>query len=344
MASVLEQEIMAQPEAVAAFLDRQRDKVRDITAALPAFSYVLVAARGSSDHAAVYAQYVWGWLARTSVALATPSLYTLYQAPPRLSDALVVAISQSGQSPDVLAVAQEARSQGRPVIAITNDPDSPLGRTSEFIIELGTTERSIAATKTYTCQLAAIALLAVAWTKDRERQEALWRLPEAMAKTLACSAGPAARAAYEVKDAPTLLSLARGVNLCTAHEIALKLREVLCMNTYGFSAADFRHGSHALLEQGIPCTLVMPSGVAFDDMADLARKLVTKKGSILAISDDPRAVSLAQVTLPLCPVSEWLTPLTAILPAQCLALELARARGLDPDNPRGLETKIVKTL
>lgn len=344
MASVLAQEIAAQPEAVAAFLDRELGRAREVVARLPPFSYALVAARGSSDHAALYAQYVWGHLARIPVACAAPSLHTLYQTPPRLADALVVAISQSGQSPDVVAVAEDARRQGRPAVAITNDPASPLARACDFVIELGTVERSIAATKTYTCQLAAMALLGALFTRDEARLDELRRLPEAMARTLAGTGEAAARAAAELREAGTLLALARGINLCTAHEIALKLRELLRLATDSFSAADFRHGSIALLGDGLPVALVMPSGAAHDDMAGLAQQLASGGARLLVLSDDERLPAPGALRLPLDPVPEWLSPLTAVLPAQRLAVELALARGLDPDRPRGLAGKVVRTL
>ncbi len=344
MAGVLAQEIAAQPEAVASFLDRQVGPARAIVGKLAPFSYVLVAARGSSDHAALYAQYAWGYLARLPVAGAAPSLHTIYNRPPRFADALVVGISQSGQSPDVVAVVADARKQGRPTIAVTNDPASPLGQAADHVIELGTTEQSIAATKTYTCQLAAMALLGALLSRDEANLEELRRLPAAMGLTLDAAMLAAERAAEELREATDLVILARGLNLCTAHEAALKLRELLRLHTYPFSAADFRHGSIALLDRGLPITMIMPSGATFDDMAALGRQLAAGGGRILAISDDDRARKDARFFLPMARVPEWLSPLVAVLSVQRLVLALAAARGLDPDNPRGLADKVVRTL
>src|SRR6185436_18206361 len=124
MATFLEQEIGSQPEIIARLLERETARIERIVAQLPPFDYALIAARGTSDHAATYAKYAWSALAGYPVALATPSLYTLYGAPPRMEQALVVGVSQSGQSPDIVAVVEEGRRQGRPTLAITNDPAS----------------------------------------------------------------------------------------------------------------------------------------------------------------------------------------------------------------------------
>ena len=344
MGKVLESEIASQPETVARFLDRQLAPARALAAGARPYSYVVLAARGSSDHAGMFAQYLWGYLDRLPVALAVPSLHTLYRTPLRLDDALVVGISQSGQSPDVVSVVEEGRRQGRPTVAVTNDPASPLARAADHVIELGTSERSIAATKTYTCQLAALALLGALWSRDERRLDELLRIPEAMQATLDAAGGPADDAAALLREAPTLLAIARGLNLATAHEAALKLRELLRLPTQPFSAADFRHGSIALLTDGLPALLVMPSGAAYDDMAALARELGGGGAHLVTISDQPGAGEAARVRLPMATVPEWLSPLVAVLPVQRLALSLAVARGLDADRPRGLAEKVVRTL
>src|SRR3989442_14485931 len=126
MTSLLEQEIWSQPEVIAHLLERETKHIEQIVGQLPAFEYALIAARGSSDHAATYAKYVWTTLAGYPVALAAPSLLTMYKAAPRITGALVVGISQSGQSPDIVSVLEEGKRQGRPTLAITNDGTSPL--------------------------------------------------------------------------------------------------------------------------------------------------------------------------------------------------------------------------
>jgi glucosamine--fructose-6-phosphate aminotransferase (isomerizing) len=347
MTSFLAREIASQPAEVARFIERHSSAMTGLAQTLPACSYALVAARGSSDHAATYARYVWGALAGLPVAPAAPSLHTLYGTPPRMTGALVAGISQSGQSPDVVKVVEEGRKQGRPTVAFTNDPGSPLGRTAEHVFNLcETPEHAVAATKTYTTQLAGVALLgASAAAAQPQRLEELRQLPQAMQQVLQAAAEPCRRAAVELKDVTSFITLARGVNLCTADELALKLRELLCLPTHGWSAADFRHGSIAMIVPGTPVLLIMPSGVGFADMQKLAQE-VTERGAMLTVmSDDPAAAPMARHRIPLAaPVPEWLSPLTAVLAGQLLALELCLARGLDPDRPRWLGDKIVKTL
>src|SRR5205823_3642294 len=176
----LEAELAEQPEALARLLDRQRAGAEEVAALIrrPDVNYILIASRGSSSNVARYAQYVLGRAHRVPVAFATPSLYTLYEQPPRLDGALVIGISQSGESPDVGAVVAEARRQGRPTIALTNEPGSPLGVAAEAVLPLEAgEERSVAATKTYLNSLGAVALLFAASTGDDAALAELERMP-----------------------------------------------------------------------------------------------------------------------------------------------------------------------
>src|SRR5579863_8508866 len=185
MTTRLEQEIRSQPEVIARLLDRETQHVSQIVAQLPHFNYVLIAARGSSDYAATYATYAWASLAGYPVALATPSLHTLYHLSPRLEGALVVGISQSRQSPDIVAVLEEGKRQGRPTLAITNDGSSPLAALADHVVELHAgTEQSVAATKTYTAELAALAAFAAVWSGKQQRLTELHQLPELLEATL----------------------------------------------------------------------------------------------------------------------------------------------------------------
>lgn len=344
MASLLEQEIMSQPDVLARLLDRETERVRRIVAGLPAFSYALIAARGTSDHAATYAQYAWAALAGYPVALATPSLYTLYAAPPRMDHALVVGVSQSGQSPDIVAVLEAGRQQGRPTLAITNDPASPLAQAADHVIELHAgPERSVAATKTYTAQVAVMALLAAAWTDDPTRLAALRRMPEALAATLQASAAVADRA-ERYRYMEQCVVVGRGYNYATAFELTLKLKELTYVLVNAYSSADFRHGPIATVDVGMPVVLIMPGGATFSDMQELAHDLQQRGAELLVASEEPAAQRLATTALPLAgDVPEWLSPLTAIVPGQLFALHLAQAKGFDPDRPRGLQ-KVTRTL
>ncbi len=344
MSTLLEQEILSQPEVLAGLLDKELPRVQRIVAELPGFSHAIIAARGTSDHAATYAQYAWGALARRPVALATPSLHTLYHAPPRLDGALVVGVSQSGQSPDIVSVVEEGRRQGRPTLAITNDGSSPLAAAADYVIELHAgAERSVAATKTYTAQLAVMALLAAAWSGEQARLDELQRLPGALAATLqgATIVGPRAER-YRYMEQCVVIG--RGYNYPTALELALKLKELTYVMADAYSSADFRHGPIATITQGMPALLIMPTGATFADMLDLAHELRARGAELIICSDAPEAQALATTVLPLAgALPEWLSPVAAIVPGQLLALHLALARGLAPDQPRGLK-KVTLTV
>ena len=178
MTTLLEQEIWSQPEAITRLLERETKHIQQIVAQLPAFDYALIAARGSSDHAATYAKYAWTTLAGYPVALAAASLFTLYRTRMRLANALVVGISQSGQSPDIIAVLEEGKRQGKPTLAITNDGASPLAAMADHVVELHAgPEQSIAATKTYTAQLAVMAIFAATLNGNEQHLAALQQLP-----------------------------------------------------------------------------------------------------------------------------------------------------------------------
>ena len=263
VSSHLERELAEQPQALARLIDRQRANAEEIASLFrrPDVQYILIASRGSSSNAARYAQYVLGRAHRVPVAFATPSLYTLYEQPPRLDGALVLGISQSGESPDVKAVIEEARRQGRPTVAITNDPASPLAAASDAVlpIEAGA-EQAVAATKTYINSLGAIALLFVATTGA-----GLGELAEVPAQL-----GAAARASKDSAEALQLLDggtvVARGVNYGTAFEIALKIRELSGLLFEAYSGADLMHGPVAAVSSGWPVFALAPSGPAMASM------------------------------------------------------------------------------
>ena len=344
MSSLLEQEIRSQPEVIAHLLEQELPSIQQIITQIPPFDYVLIAARGSSDHAAIYAKYIWASLARYPVALATPSLHTLYKTSPRMAGALVVGISQSGQSPDIIAVLEDGKRQGRPTLAITNDGASPLAAIADHVVQLHAgAEQSVAATKTYTAQLAVMALFAAIWSGEAQYLADLQRLPEALATTLQGTAELAQRVErYRYMDQCVIIG--RGYNYATSFELALKLKELTYVMAISYSSADFRHGPIATIDTGSPVVLIMPAGLTFDDMLDLAGALQQRGAELLVISELPQALALAKTPLPIAaPLPEWLSPLGAIIPGQALALYLALAKGLNPDVPRGLQ-KVTRTL
>lgn len=349
MSTLLEDEIRSQPEVIAGLLARQLPAIERIATALSlsTFDYALIVARGSSDHAALYAKYAWGALAGVPVALAAPSLVTLYQTPPRLRGALVVGISQSGQSPDIVAVLAEAHRQGRPTLAITNNPTSPLAAAADTVIALEAgVERSIAATKTYTAELFTLAALAAAWSGESARLDELRVLPQALATALIAAFSSSLPAAEWLRGAISCIVASRGYNFATAAEIALKLKELTYVSAVAYSSADLRHGPIATLEASTPLLLVMPAGAVSADLLALAHEARARGAELAVISDEPEALALAPLPLPLglgtAVLPEWLSPVVAVVPGQVLALRLAEAKGLDPDAPRGLR-KVTRT-
>jgi glucosamine--fructose-6-phosphate aminotransferase (isomerizing) len=345
MTSRLEVELREQPEALARLLDRQRDRAEEVGRLLrrPDVQYILFASRGSSSNAARYAQYLLGRAHRVPVAFATPSLYTLYEQPPKLDGALVIGISQSGESPDVRAVVEEARRQGRPTIALTNQADSPLARAAEAVlpVEAGE-ERAVAATKTYLNSVGAIALLFATSTGDEGALAELRRMPDAVAAQLERSyAELAAVDSLGGIDGGTVV--ARGVNYGTAYEIALKVRELSGLLFEAYSAADLMHGPVAAIAPGWPVIAVAPTGPTLESMAGAAKAVAARGARLIVIGDDPELLGQAELPLGLLPgVPEWLSPLVAVIPGQLAAMRIAALRGADLDSPGGL-SKVTLT-
>lgn len=345
MESILQSEILDQPMVVRELLDQETDHVKEIAAAIKGkFKYVLIAARGTSDNAARYAQYLLGAHNQCQVALATPSLFSIYNTPPKISDALVIGISQSGQSPDIVSVLAEAKKQGCPTIAITNESKSPLAQQASSIIPLHAgKEQAVAATKTYTSSLTALAMLSCALAGKPESWAELNRAPEFMQSTIMGTLSIISHTErYRYMEHCTVLG--RGFNYATAFEIALKIKELTKIVAEPYSSADFRHGPIATVTQGFPVILVAPHGLISDDLADLYRQLRELQAEIVVISDDQTLLSQSQYPLNIpANLPEWLTPLAAIIPGQLFALNLAIARGLNPDQPVGLK-KVTETL
>lgn len=345
MASILENEIHQQPDILSELFIRENRNVETIARELEGqFKYIVIAARGTSDNAARYAQYLLGAFNHIQVALATPSLFSLYSTPPDLSHALVIGISQSGQSPDICSVLAEANNQDRPTLAITNDIRSPLATCARHIIPLHAgKEQAVAATKTYTASLASLVMLSCHLAQDKNRLDALKQIPDRLEKTLQGLTKSIQRAErYRFMEHCAVIG--RGFNYSTAFEIALKVKELTRVVAEPYSSADFRHGPIATVTPGFPVFLVAPRGAVSKDMEDLIKDLVRLQAELLVISDDQQLLNIAQLPLPIAPqVPEWLSPLISVIPGQLFGLNLAIARNLNPDQPVGLK-KVTETL
>lgn len=342
-AMTLWQEIHQQPDTFRAVLDRSRADALKIAQRIAHIGpkSVLIAARGTSDNAARYAQYVWGARNSLNVALAAPSLFSVYRTPPNLDGALVVGISQSGESPDIVAVLAEARAQAQPTLAITHHRESPLGESADMCLDIDAGEElAIAATKTYTTELAAISLLSSALSGDCGELD---DVADGIDLVLRGS-DRIAEAAETFATTDAAVVLGRGFNHSTAFEWALKLQELTYLLAHPYSTADFIHGPLALVSKGFPVFAVAPSGVVHPGVHDVLRRLATDLGSRLAvISDNDSTLALADAPIAIPTVPEWLSPVVAAVAAQLFSYHLAKAKGLDPDAPRTIQ-KVTKTI
>jgi glucosamine--fructose-6-phosphate aminotransferase (isomerizing) len=338
-------EIHEQPAVLARLLDEEQTSIARVAAEIKRrqIDHIVIAARGTSDNAARYAQYLLGACNRLVVGLAAPSLFTIYDAPPRFGNALVLGISQSGKSPDIVSVLAEARRQGAPTAALTNFADSDLADAADHVVQLRAgEERSVAATKTYTAELTAIAMLSVALVADEGRGEALRRIPGKVREALDAHA-EMARVAERYRYMTSCVTIGRGYNYSTAFELALKLKEMTYTVVEPYSSADFLHGPLALLARGFPVIAVAPSGRMLPELSVFMDQVREREAELVVISDDADALRKARVPLRLPQgVPEWLSPIVAIGVGQLFAMELALARDLNPDEPRALR-KVTET-
>jgi glucosamine--fructose-6-phosphate aminotransferase (isomerizing) len=343
--SWVEAELWEQPAALERFLAAESAHATEISRGLlrEDVRYLLIVSRGSSSNVARYMQYLFGAVNRLPVAFATPSLYSVYDAPPELGPAAAIGISQSGASPDVVAVLAEARRQNRPTLAITNDPKSPLAQTADWTLPLHAgEERAVAATKTYLNSIAAIALLSTVAVGDAQRLRDLQAMPGTVADQIERSLA-AADALDRYRDVESGSVIARGVNYGTAFEIALKIRELSGAPFEAFSSADLLHGPIAALKSGRPAIVIAPSGKTLASLRAAVDKVRERGSEVIAISDDRKFLAAADTAFPLVrKVPEWLSPLLTVIPGQVAAVRLARLHGADVDSPVGL-TKITLT-
>jgi glucosamine--fructose-6-phosphate aminotransferase (isomerizing) len=342
----LHSEIFEQPARLASLLEKQKQSVLEIAKAIRSrdVPYAFLAARGTSDNAGRYANYLWGAHNGLPMALATPSLFTYYQSPPRLRNALVVGVSQSGQSPDIVSVLEEGRRQNCLTLALTNAPESPLARAADFVLDIQAgEEKAVAATKTYTAELMAIAMLSAALNPSDERWRELASVSQWAEQALALDE-QIAQMAQRYRYMSQCVVLGRGFNYATAFEWALKLKELTYLIAEPYSSADFQHGPIAMVEGGFPVLAVVPGGRVYDSMLDMLTRLRRgKDAELVVLSDQADSLALAQSPIPLPPqIPEWLTPLVSILPAQLFACHLTRVKGYDTEKPRNI-TKVTET-
>jgi glucosamine--fructose-6-phosphate aminotransferase (isomerizing) len=332
-------EMQEQPRVLAALAARRGEIAERIRTVRPDPHHgTVLVARGSSDHAAIFGRYLLEPATGRPVALAAPSLQTLYAAPVDYRGFLVVAVSQSGRTPEIATLVERLSAAGARTLAVTNEADSPLAAAADSFIELWAgTEHAVPATKTFTAQALALAILAEALGPVPWTEQDWTRLPDALETVLADSE-PAKRVAAAIGDAPGLITVARGYTYPMALEAALKLKETAELLAEGYSAADLRHGPTAVVSAGFPVLAMSTSGPAAADLADLTAGLRARGAAVHEIADR------ADAELPIpAGLAEPLAAIVAVVRAQQVALALARHRGLDPDAPHGLSKVTLTT-
>jgi glucosamine--fructose-6-phosphate aminotransferase (isomerizing) len=334
-------EIAEQPEVFAEVL-AGRDAIIEVAAHIAARRprFVLLTARGSSEHAARYARFLIEILLELPTGLVSPSTTTLYAARPDLTGVLMLAISQSGGSPDILEVTETGRRCGATTFAITNTLDSPLAGAAEFAVDIHAgQERAVAATKSYSATLLTLYLLIDAARGGRG--EGANALPELARITLDSANDAVAEAVRRYRFVERMVAVGRGYSSATAAEAALKIAETSYLPARSYTGADLLHGPVAAVDSETAVLALCSAGRGGGAMREVLDAVHQRGADICAIGSAAANVCASHhITVPLC--AEELAPMLEVLPVQQFALGLALARGGDPDSPRGLN-KVTRT-
>ena len=344
-ATLMRHEISEQPDALAKLVRTARPILAEVARRARSCQFSVLAARGSSDNASTYGRYLLEGVARMPTALAAPSLYTLYNTPPRLSNALVIGVSQSGQSADVVHVLHEAREQGAATLAITNTADSPLAAAAEHVVLLDVgLERALAETKTVTAQCLVYAMLVQEMSGSTELHRGIDQIDRHTQYVLDHE-DQLASLAHTWITADRAAVIGRGYTYGAAQETALKLKETCYISAEPYSAADFQHGPLAIIESGFPLLVILNQDAALGTTLDLVRR---------ADSRGARVIGFTSAPIPDCGIDQHAlftldnpAPLISTVPfivaGQLFAMHLSIARGYDPDISRGLN-KVTVTI
>ncbi len=340
--SKMSAEIREQPEVLERILDEGWDEVLSASRVLRqgGLRSVMIAARGTSDNAALYAKYLFEVLLGVPTALASPSAFTLYESRMNLEGVLVVGISQSGESQDVLETIRRSGELGANTLTVTNDEGSAMAKVGQhhFFLRAGK-EESVAATKTYTAELMMLYLLVSALKGEERPGHEVRRLPELSREVLETEWEGTERYRY----AEYMVVTSRGYNLATAEEAALKLMETTYVVAQAFSAADLRHGPIAMIGHDFPVLAIAPPGRAQPGMRSLIDNLRDRGAELVVVSDEKSMLDKASAKFPVpASLPEELSPVLCAIPIQLLAENLASLKGLNPDSPRGL-SKVTET-
>jgi glutamine---fructose-6-phosphate transaminase (isomerizing) len=342
--SLMEQEIREQPSTIAATIDALLPEIAGLRRLVDGCRAVTLHARGSSDTAAVYGRYLYEIRAHLPTGLGAPSVATLYGATPDLHDTVVVIISQSGETEELIDVAGWAHLRGARTIAITNGGNSRLTNAVDLsLVTRAGHELAIPATKTHTAQLAAVAVLGAALVRDSDDLVAGLRAAPAEAQRLLSDGSAATSVATSIADCVALVLTGRGYTLSTALEVALKAQEVCGLAAIGLSGADLQHGPSALERPGVPLVIAAPpSGPCLPALVACARTALGRGTEVYCIGGDAGLRSICDIAIPGPALPEAISPVVGVIPGQVMVEAIARARSVSPDRPPGL-TKVTQT-
>lgn len=299
---------------------------------------VVIAARGTSDHAGVYAKYVIEYELGIPVALAAPSIFTIYQRDLKFKNSLVIGISQSGKAADVLEVIKSANRSGAVTVSISNDPASPLAEEAKFHLYCNAgLEKSVAATKTFTTEIYLIAQLVAEWSGNDEMKKELSLVPQNISRIFETAEHIKAKA-EKYSYINDCFVLTRGINYPIALESALKIQETSYVRAKAYATSDFYHGPYAMIEKGMPVIVYVPDGPALSDITEMIKRLKENQVELIIVSNKKGILEMGNSSFEIPQTSnDIISPFYNVVIAQMFSCQLALAKGLNPDAPRGLK-------
>ncbi|HHW48899.1 MAG TPA: SIS domain-containing protein [Clostridiaceae bacterium] len=332
-------EINEQPEVLKRCMEKNKDSVKKLAEEIRKrnIEWIYIAARGTSDHAGIYGKYIIESELGIPVALAAPSVFTLYQKSVNFKNGMVIGISQSGKAADVLEVIKSAKSQGALTVSITNFPDSPMAQEANFHLDLSAgLEKSVAATKTFTSQMLVLALLVAELSGNDELKKELSLVPENISHILS-TADTIKNKVERYRFISECFVLSRGMNYAIALESALKIQETTYTRAKAFATSDFQHGPIAMVDKNIPVIVYAPDGPSLKDTEAMIDKLAELGIELIVVSNKRSVLDKGTCSLSIPhTANDIISPFYNAVVAQLFACNLSLAKGLNPDSPRML--------
>lgn len=336
----MEKEILEQPKVLASLKATNDSTLKNLVSDIKQRDIKLVyfAARGTSDHASIYASYMISTFVGVPTALALPSVVTAYNGKLNLKDALVIGVSQSGKAADVLAVMERAKANGALTVAVTNDLSSPMATYGDYHLYCNAgVEESVAATKTFTSQMYLLALLAAYWSGNQQLIADLDKVPAAVEQELSYVPQEIDKIVQRYRYMENGFVLGRGINLAIAYETMLKLQETNYVKMKGYAVSDFWHGPLAQVDEGTFVILYASEGPVFENCKEMLAKLDSIGAEVILVSDNEEIVANRPLAIKIPKLgSDAVSPFLFAVFAQMFACKLTAVKGRNPDAPRNL--------